>query len=137
MGPNDQLPTPMRKSIYNYGTTRRQTHFGNEAPPEAQGVKSCTEGCVLWGQHLRRWEGAVGRGGRSLRSRWIRRRKMGRGGQDTGDEKPRMTRKGAKSRKCRKGERDKTYMGNQRNQEETEQQEGRKQKGEGDERGRM
>ena len=45
-----------------------QTHFGNEAPPEAQGVNSCTEGCVLWSQHLRRGEGAVGRGGRSLRS---------------------------------------------------------------------
>ena len=109
---------PSHKCIYNYGTTRRQTHFGNEAPPEAQGVKSCTEGCVLWGQHLRRWEGAVGRGGRSLRSRWIRRRKMGRGGQDTGDEKPRMTRKGAKSRKCRNDEREtKQDMDNQRNQE--------------------
>ena len=24
-----------------------QTHFGNEAPPEAQGVNSCTKGCVL------------------------------------------------------------------------------------------
>ena len=23
-------------------------------PPEAQGVHSCTEGCVLWSQHLRR-----------------------------------------------------------------------------------
>ena len=34
-----------------------QTHFGNEAPPEAQGVNSCTKGCVLWSQHLRRWEG--------------------------------------------------------------------------------
>ena len=31
---------------------------------------------------------------------------MGRGGQDTGDEKPRMTRKGAKSRKCRKDEKE-------------------------------
>ena len=37
-------------------------------PPEAQGVNSCTEGCVLWSQHLRRRDGAVGRGGRSLRS---------------------------------------------------------------------
>ena len=37
-------------------------------PPEAQGVNSCTEGCVLWSQHLRRQDGAVGRGGRSLRS---------------------------------------------------------------------
>ena len=44
-----------------------QTHFGNEASPEAQGVNSCREGCVLWGQHLRRREGAVGREGRSLR----------------------------------------------------------------------
>ena len=61
--------------------------FGNKAPPEAQGVNSCTEGCVLWRQHLRRWEGAVGREGRNLRSQWIRRRKMGRGGQDTGDKK--------------------------------------------------
>ena len=34
-----------------------QTHFGNEAPPEAQRVISCTEGCVLWSQHLRRGEG--------------------------------------------------------------------------------
>ena len=43
---------------------------------------------------------------------------MGRGGQDTGDEKPRMTRKGAKSRKCRKDEREtKQDMGNHRNQE--------------------
>ena len=31
---------------------------------------------------------------------------MGRGGQDTGDEKPRMTRKGAKSGKYRKNERE-------------------------------
>ena len=123
---------PSHKCIYNYGTTRRQTHFGNEAPPEAQGVKSCTEGCVLWGQHLRRWEGAVGRGGRSLRSRWIRRRKMGRGGQDTGDEKPRMTRKGAKSRKCRKDgttqERGKTELwATTRDRRETEKKEGREQ----------
>ena len=33
---------------------RGQARFGNEAPPEAQGVNSCTEGCVLWSQHLRR-----------------------------------------------------------------------------------
>ena len=46
-----------------------QTRFGKEeASPEAQGVNSCTEGCVLWSQHLRRREGAVGREGRSLRS---------------------------------------------------------------------
>ena len=32
---------------------------------------------------------------------------MGRSDQDTGDEKPRMTRKGAKSRKCRNDERKK------------------------------
>ena len=52
----------------------------------------------------------MGRGGRSLRSRWIRRRKMRRGGQDTGDEKPRMTRKGAKSRKCRNDERETKHI---------------------------
>ena len=45
-----------------------QTHFGNEAPPKAQRVISCTEGCVLWSRHLRRREGAVGRDGRGLRS---------------------------------------------------------------------
>ena len=45
-----------------------QTHFGNEAPPKAQRVISCTEGCVLWSQHLRKGEGAVGREGRGLRS---------------------------------------------------------------------
>ena len=43
---------------------------------------------------------------------------MGRGGQDTGDEKPRMARKGAKSRKCRKDEKEtKQDTGNQRKQE--------------------
>ena len=47
---------------------RGQTRFDNEAPPEAQGVNGCTEGCVLWSQHLMGWEGAVGRGGRSLGS---------------------------------------------------------------------
>ena len=47
---------------------RGQARFGNEAPPEAQGVNSCTEGCVLWSQHFKRWEGVGGREGRSLRS---------------------------------------------------------------------
>ena len=57
---------------------RGQTRFGNKVPPEAEGVNSCTEGCVLWSHEK---EGR--REGRSLRPRWIRRRKMGRGGQDT------------------------------------------------------
>ena len=35
---------------------------------------------------------------------------MERGGQDTGDEKPRMTRKGAKSRKCRNDERETKHI---------------------------
>ena len=38
-----------------------QTCFGNEAPPEALGVNSCTEGCVLRSQHLRTWWGGGGR----------------------------------------------------------------------------
>jgi len=50
---------------------------------------------VLWSQHLRRWEGAVGREGRL----WIRRRKMGRGGQDTGDEKTKDDQKRGKKQK--------------------------------------
>ena len=50
-------------------------------------MNSGTESCVMWSQHLRRWEGVVGREGRSLRPRWIKRRKMGRDGQDTGDGK--------------------------------------------------
>ena len=68
-----QLPTPtLPTSTPQFHQLRYhqhvQTRFGNEAPPEAQGVNSCTEGCVLWSQHLRKWEGAVGREGRSLRS---------------------------------------------------------------------
>ena len=49
--PQSQTHTPTK------APPRGQTRFGNEAPPEAQGVNSCTEGCVLWSQHLRRWEG--------------------------------------------------------------------------------
>ena len=64
-------------------------------------MNSCTEGCVLWSQHLRRWEGAVGRKGRSLRSWWIRRRKMGRGDQDTGDKKTKDDQKRAKKQKMK------------------------------------
>ena len=72
--------------------------LGNEAPPEAQGVNSCTEGCVMWSQHLRRqWaekEGVSGPDG-SEEGKWgevVRTQEMG---------KPRMTRKREKSRKCR------------------------------------
>ena len=44
---------------------------------------------------------------------------MGRGGQDTGEEKPRMTRKGAESRKCRKNEKEaKQGVGNHTEWEE-------------------
>ena len=74
-----------------------QTCFGNEAPLEAQGVNSCTEGCTRWSQHLRRWwaekERVSGPDG-SEEGKWgevVRAQEMG---------KPRMTRKGAKSRKC-------------------------------------
>ena len=44
-----------------------QACFGCEAPPEAQGVNSCTEGCVMWSQHLRRWEGGGGQRRKKLR----------------------------------------------------------------------
>ena len=82
-------------------------HTLNEASLEAQGVNRCTEGCVLWSQHLRRWEGW-----------WAE--KEGLSGPDGSEEgkwgevvrkqetrKPRMTRKGAKSKKFRKDERGK------------------------------
>ena len=71
-------PSPGRKRAHCLAThphsqthhtyTRGQACFGNEVPPEAPGMNSCTEGCVLWSQHLRRWEGVVGREGTSLRS---------------------------------------------------------------------
>ena len=78
-------------------------------------MNSYTEGCVLWRQRLRRWEGTVGKEGRNLRSRWIRRRKMGRGVRTQETRKSRTTRKGAKSRKCRKNEKEaKQDVGNHR-----------------------
>ena len=50
------LPTPLNSPSHtSKALPGGQTRFGNEAPPEAQGVNSCTEGCVLWSQHLRRW----------------------------------------------------------------------------------
>ena len=113
---------------------RGQTHVGNEAPPEAQGVNSCTEGCVLWSQHCRRREGW-----------WTE--KEGVSGPDGSEEgkwgevvriqetrKPRMTRKGAKSRKCKKmrKKQNRTWA-TKENRKETEQMEGRKQKRERDE----
>ena len=109
-----------------------QTRFGNEAPPEAQGVNSCTVGCVLWSQHLRRWEGW-----------WAE--KEGVSGPDGSEEgkwgevvrtqetrKARMIRKGTKSRKCRKDEKSKRkrqnrVWGTTLSRKETEQKEGRKQ----------
>ena len=55
---NPQLPPHIPNTCTaTKAPSGRQTPFGNEAPPEAQGVNSCTEGCVLWSQHLRRWEG--------------------------------------------------------------------------------
>lgn len=44
-----------------------QAYFGCEAPLEAQGVNSCTEGCVTWSQHLRRWDGGGGQRRKKLR----------------------------------------------------------------------
>ena len=90
------LPT---KHTYTHqlGHPGGQTRFGNEAPPKAQGVNSCTEGCVLWSQHLRKGEG-----------RWAK--KEGVSGPDGSEEgrwgevvrtqemrKLRMTPKGTKS----------------------------------------
>ena len=96
-------------------------------------MNSCTKGCVLWSQHLRRWEGW-----------WAE--KEGVSGPDGSEEgkwgevvrtqetrKPWMTRKGAKSRKRRKDERSKRKKQNRtwaakENRKEMEQKEGRKQK---------
>ena len=67
-------------------------------------MNSCTEGCVLWSQHLRRrereWaekEGVSGPDG-SEEEKW------GEVVRTQETRKPRMTRKGAESRKCRKDE---------------------------------
>ena len=54
---------------------------------------------MIWSQHLKMWEEVVGREGRSLRSRWIRRRKMERGGQDTGGGKIKDDQKRGKKQK--------------------------------------
>ena len=96
-------------------------------------MNRCTEGCVLWSQHLRRWEGW-----------WAE--KEGVSGPDGSEEgkwgevvrkqetrKPRMNRKGAKSKKFRKYERGKRKKQNRawanKENKKTEQKEGRKWKG--------
>lgn len=74
--------------------------FGNKSPPEAQGRKSCTEGCVMCIQHLRRWGGGSGaEKGEVSGFPLIRRRKMERGDQNTDDKKTKDGQKKTKEQK--------------------------------------
>ena len=91
------LPTPLNSPSHtSKALPGGQTRFGNEAPPEAQGVNSCIEGCVMWSQRLRRqWaekEGVSGPDG-SEEGKWGEVVRT----QDT--RKLRTIRKGSKSRK--------------------------------------
>ena len=59
--PQTHIHTPMK------APPGAQACLGCEAPPEARGVNSCTEGCVMWSQHLRRWEWGGGQRRKKLR----------------------------------------------------------------------
>lgn len=62
---------------------------------------NCTEGCVLWSQHLRRWEGWWAEG-RVSGPDGPEEEKMGRGGQDSGGEKTMDDQKRGKKQKTQK-----------------------------------
>ena len=69
--------------------------LGNEAPPEAQGVNSCTDGCVLWSQHLRR----LGQRRKGSQVLMDQKKENGERWWTQETRKLRMIRKGPKSRK--------------------------------------
>ena len=93
------LPTPPKPPNHTIkALPGEQTGFGNEAPPEAQRVISCTEGCAVESAPL---EGGGGGGQRRKESQVLMDQKKENGERWWTQEKIklRMIRKGPKSRK--------------------------------------
>ena len=105
-------------------------------------MNSCTEGCVMWSQHLRRWEGGGGQRRKKLRVPMDQKKEKGKRRSGHRRRENKDDQKGPQSRKCRKDESSKRKRQNRiwattQNRTETERKEGRKQQRERDEWGRM